>query len=532
MRPTLAPLLALVVCGALLAEAYLNIKAAVHAATISAVAVGLFLLCLREMPRRVMAVRSLTIVIAMPIIAWTLPDVRLLYAVMFIWVPLVGGRLNQVVPVYLFSLLLLPGLDTTVSLGSLKLFELGVHDSLAVGASFAVFLNRGKARPRLKWDVAALAVILLIGAAIARETSFSNFLRSSVNVLLDLGLPYYIVSRGMRSIEDLRAAILWLGCGAVTLSAILVYEAWKSWPIYNELYGSYGLSTLLLVKSRGGFLRSGGPFVESTSAAMVLTICILALWLSRDYFRSSRHHLLLFAVALVGLSAPQSRGAWVGLCLALGFADVCRARYVQLARKTILIGVTGAILLSAAQFSPYLSETMGLSGGSSETSDYRRHLFDRGLQEFRHRPILGYSTPEIHDRLKDLRQGEGIIDFVNTYIWIMLISGGVGLAIFAGAFIFFLLNVWRFRRAGSGPPGTTEAATFICSCLAMLMEMLFFTSFGGRPAFFVFAMFGFGAAFLNAHRSAAASAVPTGFSDAPADKLGFAMAGPAPLRSE
>ena len=401
--------------------------------------------------------RSLTIVISMPIIAWALPDIRLLHAVMCMWVPLVAGRFNLVVPVYLFSLLLLPGLDTTASMGSLKLFDFGVHDGLAVGASVAVFLNRAKARPRPQWDLAALAVILLIGVAISRETSVSNFLRTSVNVVLDLGLPYYILSRGVRSIDDLRTAILWLGCGAVTLSALLIYEAWKSWPVYNELYSNYGLSTLLLVKSRGGFMRSGGPFVESTSAAMVLAICILALWLSRDYFRSSRHHLLLFAIALVGLSAPQSRGAWVGLCLALGCADVCRARYVQLAGKTMLIGVTGAILLSAAQLSPHLSETMGLSGDSSETSDYRRLLFDRGLQEFWHRPILGYASPEIHNRLHDLRQGEGIIDFVNTYIWIMLLSGVVGLTIFAGAFMFFLLNVWRFRRAKSGPPGTTRS---------------------------------------------------------------------------
>jgi F0F1-type ATP synthase assembly protein I len=43
-------------------------------------------------------------------------------------------------------------------------------------------------------------------------------------------------------------------------------------------------------------------------------------------------------------------------------------------------------------------------------------------------------------------------------------------------------------------------ATFLFACLAMLLEMLFFTSFGTRPAVFVFVIFGFSAALLEVFR--------------------------------
>ena len=308
--------------------------------------------------------------------------------------------------------------------------------------------------------------------------------------------------------------MLWLACGGITLSAILIYETARAWPIYNQLYANYDVSTLLIVKARGGVLRSGGPFVEPTSAAMVLATCILALWLSRDYFRSRWQSMLLFAVALIGLSAPQSRGAWLGLLTAMAMVLAFRGRFAQLVRSTIVIGATGSMLILAAQFSPYLSETLGLSGGSSETSQYRRLLFDRGIEEFWHSPVWGYSMPEVTRRLSDLRQGEGIVDFVNTYIWILLISGAIGTLIFVGAFVNFLLRMLKFRRPAGDDNSGVIAASFIFAGLAMPMEMLFFTSFGGRPGFFVFVMFGFAAAFITIGEREA-SAVRRRF-DAPA----------------
>lgn len=482
--------------------AYFMVKPALYVAVISAAGVAIYLYGLPAEPRREMAARAMLCVVLMPVIAWSLHLPWLLYAVMLFWVPLVAGKPDRIVPVYLFSLLLLPGLDSTAAIGSLKLFDFSVHDGLAAGAAVATFSNRRKARPGARRDLPALAVILLIAAALARGTSFPHLLRLILNVVIDLGLPYYLVSRNLHEAADFRRALLWLGCGGVVLASILAYEAMKAWPIYNELFGRYGLQPFM-VKSRAGMLRAGGPFVEATSAAMVLGLCILALWACKGQFRTAHHHRLLFLIALVGLVAPQSRGAWVGVGFALVLGQLYLRRYWSLIRGGLLAAGGLSLLLAAAVSSPSLSESLGLSGGSSDTSDYRRQLFDRGMEEFWHSPIVGFSNSQLLVRLNDLRQGEGIIDYVNSYIWIMLISGGIGLAVFLWVFLYYLFGMYRYRNWLPKDQRDKEVAAFIFCSLAMIMEMLFFTSFGSRPAVFLFVLFACAAAFLKLSRKPA-----------------------------
>lgn len=481
----------------LLMGGYYEIKPSLFIAIVSAMAVGLFLFCLKRDIRSTVGMRMMVIAVCMPLLAWSLPSLWMLFVLMCLWVPLAAGRFNMIVPVYLFSLLLLPGLDENLMIGSLKLVKFGVHDALALGAAAAIFWNPAKGKCRIEWDAVAFGVVFVLAIALARGTSASHHVRALIDISLDLALPYYIASRGLRSQEDLRSAMLWLGAGGLLVGAILAFELLKGWPVYNVLYSAYGLDTLLLVKLRGGMLRAGGPFVESTSAAMLVAICTVALYLSGEYFRTRWHHFLVLAAAIVGLLAPQSRGAWIGLCIAIAFADMARARYASLATKVLVLGGALSSLFLAAHLSPILSEALGLSGNSRDTSDYRRLLLERGLEEFGRNPLLGLPMSEVELRLPDLIQGEGIIDFVNTYIWIMLVSGIVGLFVFVGAFLYFLTKIVHVGRLSHRNSPDAIAGVFAFSVMAMLMEMFFFTSFATRPAIYTFAIFGFSAAFIR-----------------------------------
>ena len=490
--------------------AYLLIKPALHVVIVSAAAVALYLHCLKPEPRREMAGRAMLTITLLPVIAWSLHTPWLLYTLLMLWVPLVAGGAGRIVPVYLLSLLVLPGLDSVAGIGSLKLFDFGVHDALAVGAAVALLINRRRNRPGWRVDLPACALIVLLAAALSRETSISHFLRTVSNVMMDLGIPYFIASRGLRDGQECRRAMLWLGCAAVMMGAILLYELVRAWPIYNELYGQYGL-TPLLVKARGGMLRAGASFVEPTSAAMVLALAMVALWACRRDFRSRRLHGLLLLIALAGLFAPQSRGAWLGLGFALVIGELYMGRIRPLMKGGLLALSAGVLLLGAALSSPQLSETLGLSGESSGTSDYRRQLFQRGMEEFRHSPIVGFSVPELNVRMNDLRQGEGIIDFVNAYVWIMLISGGVGFIIFTGTFLHYFWGLRRYRSWLKDDPDGRECAAFLFAGLAAMMQMLIFTSFGTRPAVFVFILFGFTAAFTTLYKRPAWAPRPVPF---------------------
>lgn len=490
-RSSVPALVLLVAVGGLALVAYALVRPALILAILSGMALAGFFYCLTPTMRREIGRAPFVIGLGLPLAAWLLPNIWLLYGVMFATVPLLARTPRQVAPAYLFALLLLPALDTTVVIGSVKLFEIGVHDSLALGAIFALFTRPGRARISFALDVPLLAVLLLLVTATARDTSVTNFIRVLVNNVLDCALPYYIVSRSIRTIDDLKLCMAYLAAAATVLAVILLYEVRSSWPMYNELHDHYQILMQLMVKSRGGAMRAGGPFLESTSIAMVLTSCILATWLSRKAFRSTFHYSAVLAVLLAGLTAPQSRGAWIGLFIGTLVADFYRRRPGAAVRRVAVIGIVGAALFAIAPFSPYLSDTLGMAEGSASTVDYRQRLFDRGMEEFWNSPIIGYSPPETLSRLGDLRQGEGIIDFVNTYIYFALMSGIVGLAIFIGAFVFYLARVWKCRRFLRFDDPDMNATALVFAGMVIPMEMLIFTSFGGRCEMFVFVFFAF-----------------------------------------
>lgn len=473
--------------------AYAFMKTGLFIAILTAIGLTLFYYSLSPSSLRTIGYRPAVVAILMPLAAWGIPNMWLLYAAMLMLVPLCARKPGEVAPLYIFSLLLLPGLDWTISLGSLKLFEFGVHDALAVGGTIRL-LHFGRKDGIRKLDLPVIALLLLLVAATARDTSITNFIRVLVNYCLDLALPYYIVSRSVRTMDDVRLCMVWLCCAATILSVLLLYEVHKSWPMYNVLYDRYGIPALLLVKNRGGVMRAGGPFLESTSMAMVLVFCFFAAWRSRSAFRSKYHQLGILLILLAGLWAPQSRGAWVGLFVGMMVADIYAGRFAPMMRRLSLVTAVGVVLVGLAQISPYVSEAVGLSGGSVHTVDYRERLFERGIEEFRKSPLTGHSLPEVMARLEDMRQGEGIIDFVNTYVFIALVSGIIGLFIFVGAFVT-CIGTLLARHSNIGRiPDDIGPASFVCAGLVTAMEMLFFTSFGGRCAVFVFLFFAFSVA--------------------------------------
>ena len=480
---------------------YAYMKTGLFIAVLTAIGLTVFYYALSPSTRRAIGYRPAIVALAMPLAAWAMPNVWLLYAVMLMLAPVCARKPGDVAPLFIFSLLLLPGLEMIISIGSLNLFEFGVHDALAVGSSIRL-MHFAKKDSFRALDFPVIALLLLLVTAIARDTSVTNFIRVLINMCLDYGLPYYIVSRSIQNMDDVRLCMLWLCCAAVIISVILLYEVHTAWPMYNGLYDRHGINALLLVKGRGGILRAGGPFLESTSMAMVMSFCFLAAWLSRHAFGSKIHYLGILLVLLAGIWAPQSRGAWVGLFIGMVVADLYRGRIALLMRRLGFVMAAGIILLGVAQISPYVSESIGLSGGSVDTADYRERLLERGIEEFKKSPVTGYSWPEIMIRLDDLRQGEGIVDFVNTYVFIGLISGMIGLFIFIGTFITYIGVLLLRYTKGRRTPGDIAATAFVCAGLVASMEMLFFTSFGGRPAVFTFLFFAITAAISGMRRPA------------------------------
>lgn len=507
------PLVVLGVLGTA-AVLFVTAKPAFYGAGASTAAVLCFVRCLQGPLRRDMAMRAVLITFFMPAVAWLLPNVWMLYFVMLMWVPVFASRPDQIAGVYLHSLLLLPNLDQSVDLAGIKLFDIGVHDMLALGAVVAIVMASGRtgagAGPRIgrgdDWRVGLVLLVMIFASS--RETSFTHVLRTTLNIGFDYGMPYYILSRGLRDVGSMRSAMRWFACSGIALSGILVFEMWQNWPIYNELYWHYDVPKLLAVKVRGVFMRPGGPFNEPTSIALVMALCLLALWLIRDDFRTRMQHRLLCLALFLGVSAPQSRNAWVALALAVLLADMFLGRWSALVRKVAPTAAALTMILAVASIYPSFSDSLGLSGQASETADYRRALFDRGIEELADSPVIGFSRTALEIRLDDMRQGEGIIDYVNTYLWFALVAGVIGLAVFVWNLLVPLAYLWRLRRAGIVSV-TAVPAAFVFGSLAALSATLFFTFFATRMAYLTIGFMGFAAAIRAvSRRSAAASIEP------------------------
>lgn len=475
-------------------------KPGFYGACISTACVMYFASCLREPYRQEMAVRAILITFFMPAVAWIIPNVWMLYFVMLMWVPMFASRPDQIAGVYLHSLMLLPGLDLSVDLAGIKLFDVGVHDALAIGATIAIMIAPTRARIAGGDDLRVVLLLLVLVFASARDTSATHFLRTTINIGLDFGLPYYILSRGLKDAASMRTAMRWFAASGVAISGILAFEMWESWPMYNELYWHYAIPMLLVVKSRGAFMRPGGPFNEPTSIALVMILCLFALWLLRDDFRTRIRHGLLCLIAFLGASAPQSRNAWVALGIAVLLGDMFLGRWGALVRKFAPTGVALMLILAAANMWPSFSDSLGLSGQASETADYRRDLLDRGIEEFWDSPIIGFSRPELEVRLDDMRQGEGIIDYVNTFLWFALVSGIIGLVIFVWNLAAPLMYLWRMRRT-EVMLGTGASAAFVFGSLAALGATLFFTFFATRMSYLTIGFMGFAAAIRAVSRA-------------------------------
>jgi O-antigen ligase len=86
--------------------------------------------------------------------------------------------------------------------------------------------------------------------------------------------------------------------------------------------------------------------------------------------------------------------------------------------------------------------------GSVETGniEYRQRLLESAMQLVWRNPVLGSS--DYLDRLAEmgLVQGQGIVDLVNTYVQVVLRSGLVGLALFAGVMVAAFFAAVRARK--------------------------------------------------------------------------------------
>jgi O-antigen ligase len=198
----------------------------------------------------------------------------------------------------------------------------------------------------------------------------------------------------------------------------------------------------------------------------------------------------LLVVLWAGLIAAYSRGPWIG-AVAIYFITIALdpKAFGRLGRAAALVIVlSGVIALTPLGYR--ISSVLPFLGGSVDVGnlEYRQRLASTSWNLIMNHPYFG--DGDFMSKMKDLRQGQGIIDLVNTYAGTALEYGLVGLALFVG---FILLGMFKAFRAmiriRDSDGDLARLGSCILACIAGTLLMIYNCSlvFGYEKMFYVLA---------------------------------------------
>ncbi len=400
-------------------------------------------------------------------------------------IPLLLGRTKlKVGMIVAMGIFALPMLPSNITIAGVWLFPWTIQCTLATSAVIAFFIAPGQIprAPPLA-DAAMFIVIAVLIVIDARGGAFSGYLRQIVYYAFIYAVPVFLITRSARNAVELRTLLTAMAGFGVILAVVVLYEARSSWPLYSPILSHFDFAVRVVVKWRGGLMRAYGPMGEATQMGCVLVISFAAALASRRSFVSNFAYVAMVAIIALGSLAPQSRGGMIGIAVVFVISSFYR-RGIGGVGKMAAAGALLGGAYTASLIAGTLSSQISTSLSEASQGDYRSTLLRRGLEEYWKSPIFGDSFANVLPRMQDLVQGEGLIDFVNTYLYFALFAGGIGLILFCASFILPMTRLVQIRR--SLPPGSAdrEVAGFCLALLGSAAVMLAFTAYMQRPSIF------------------------------------------------
>ena len=259
-------------------------------------------------------------------------------------------------------------------------------------------------------------------------------------------------------------ATVWLA--AALMAPIGIFEWAKGWHLYTGLSSGWGDPNVFAYIFRGGGLRSQAAVGHSLGLGYGLAVCIgFFLYLkSRSALKSFDMGVL--AVVAMGLYTTGARSAWVMAMIIVLFFVAFRP---GAARKLAGTAALGAVFIAIMYFTPLkesVIDRLPLIGNTDQdTVQYRQQLYDVSLPLIWQNPFFG--DPFVTRNMESLRQGQGIIDIVNGYLFSALFYGLVGLFLQMAALTWGLSRacsvLWWARQndSAAGLLGASLVAVFV-----------------------------------------------------------------------
>jgi O-antigen ligase len=278
---------------------------------------------------------------------------------------------------------------------------------------------------------------------------------------------------------------------------VAIFEGARHWLVYGDIALHWAGSHTFYYE-RGGVVRAEASAGHALALGLLLAIAF-GFWLSLQTYLASRRSRLAVTVLLwLGLLATYSRGPWAGaVVIYLAFMAIGPGAFGRIFKAAAVVGGVLAIV-SVSPLGDRVFNVLPVVGRATNdtTLSYRQQLAARSWQLILEHPFFGDQFA--YSRMEDLRQGEGIIDLVNTYAQIALFYGFVGLFFFVGFILLGLVQAYQaVRQALASDPELARLGRSVVACILGALLMILDSSFilGYAKMFYVLA--GLSAAYVH-----------------------------------
>lgn len=297
----------------------------------------------------------------------------------------------------------------------------------------------------------------------------STLLRQAVGLWLDTLLPYYVLSRTCVESTTRQRVLAVILFAAAYQAFVGLAEALSRHLLYSQLQYLYQIRwNILGAMTRGSFLRAQAAFPGPLPLAIMLLFG-LGIWAALKPTVTSRNYKVLGLVLVGGIIGTFSRGPLLAAMI-LG-AGLFSLRFLS-GRKFVVLSIVLAVV-GAAGWKYGLGDAVVALASSTSAADqtadfnvrYREQLLEMSVALIKQSPWFG--VPNYLQALEPLRQGEGIIDLVNTYLVVTLNVGLCGLVLML---LPFGITLWRDASSvGVREKGAREAVAWMPLTVAVLV---------------------------------------------------------------
>jgi len=340
----------------------------------------------------------------------------------------------------------------------------------------------------------ALEVVLYtppdIPHQLALPDSPTNVLRRAVLFFLDTYLVYFTVSRTCQSRRKMADAAATFCLACAVMAAIGMFENLRKWLLYVEVVSNWGIQLNAFTwLTRGSELRAQASAGHSLALGYLLAVGF-GFWLYlKSRVQSGIRRIGVTLLLWGGLFAAFSRGPWLGAVTAYFTFFAAGPRAVSRLVKGTLLALGVALLIIVSPIGDRILDVLPVMGNAADANIvYRQRLAERGWEIVLAHPFFGDQFP--WPEMEDLRQGEGIIDIVNTYLGVALSYGFIGLFCFLSFILLAMTSVYaRTRVLAHSDPDLALFGTSLIACIVGTLVMIESSSFilGCQKMFYVLA---------------------------------------------